>query len=155
MIFRTKCGHRYVLSLPSEAGVVRARCSFGVELLQLKAGKKRWTGSNVEPKQGLPLFIYSPYTDWYWYRVLQRDHDIKRYIRYIKDGNLYIHFTDDWKQKMRDERDGEGMKYYDYMKMRELIFLQEVLDQKKDDPSYKTHTRAVQVSMSNLKKKYQ
>lgn len=59
MIFRQEYTNRYVTKLPV-AGVAKARFKTGVELLQLQSGKKKWTTGNIEPRNGLPLFVYSP-----------------------------------------------------------------------------------------------
>ena len=127
----------------------------GVELLALKAGKRKWTIGNLELREGLPLLIFSPCSQKYWYRILRTDHDINLYTKYIKDGNLYILFNDEWKEKVVKERESECMTYRDYNHKRHLIILDELLERKGDRSSgYQSKKRAIQIELLKIKQKY-
>lgn len=147
---------RYVLKFPSEAGVIKARYPSGVELMRLIPGRKAWKGSNVELRKNLPLFIYSHDKQRYWFRLLGSDHDLSPYRQYIQDGNLYIWFDDMWKQRVQEEREKEGLGYYQYNKLRELILVEELLDQTKEGrPDYQSKKRALQIEKQKIEQKRQ
>ena len=125
-----------------------------MEVLGLKKGRRVWTTGNVEPRQGLPLLIYSPYSKKYWYRLLDLDHDMSSYRKYISDGNLYILFEDYWKEKIKEEVKKEGMSYYDVNKVRELVLMDELLDKKEHYIGWQTGKRAIQIEIDKVKRKY-
>jgi len=155
LIFKTSNnGFKYLIELSKVAGVVKVRDILGTELLQLKRGKKKWTGNNVEIRDGLPLLIYSPSSNRYWYRILQADHDLNVLRRYIKDGNLFILFNDEWREKVIAEREKEGKSYADYNRLRSLIILKEILEGQNDRPDIKTKMRAIELEMNKINNKY-
>lgn len=142
-----------MLELP-EAGV-KARYTSGVELMQLVKGRRTWKRDNLELRKGLPLFVYSPSSQVYWYRVLGEDHDMNKYRSYIKEGNLYIFFDQQWQEIVQQERETEKMGYYDYNKIRHLILLGEVLDATKEGrPDYQSKKRAIQIEIEKVTQKY-
>lgn len=145
-------GHKYMYELPEGETIVKARCKYAVELLMLKQGKKKWSSDNIMLIPGVPVFIFSPSSNRYWYRIVQNSHEIRPYVQYILDGNLYLHFTEEWKEHVKKEREKEGMPYYDYMRIRELILLQEVLD-KKMPPDYKTKSKSIEITINDIKHK--
>jgi hypothetical protein len=151
VILRRENNRTYLAELPSVAGVVAARLLSGVELLGLKKGKKKWTTGNIELRHSLPIIIYSPYSGRYWYRILERDHDITPLRRYIRDGNIWIHFTDYWQGVIKEEREAEGLPYYKYNKIRELILMREILEKRDDKGDLKTKLRAIDITINNLK----
>ena len=151
MIFRQLNNHRYLTKLPQSAVCVRD--SLGVELLALKNGKRKWTTANIGLRKGLPLLIYSKKNNWYWYRKLGLDHDINEYVKYIKEGLLYIVFDDALKATVSEEREREGMKYYDYIEIRRLILLEELIV-KRNPPDLKTKVMAMQSKIRMIKEKY-
>ena len=149
MILRTENNLKYLTKPPSR-GVSQVKSLLGVDLLQLKAGKKKWTGSNVELRHGLPLLIYSPYSERYWYRILDRRHNIRAYLKYIKDGNLYIHFSEYWQNVIRREVEDEGIGYFKMVKKRELILLDEILDKNKERDDYYIKKRAIELQLKEI-----
>lgn len=151
MILRKENSNLYTKKLPV-VGVSQATLKTGVELLQLQAGKRKWTIGNLELRAGLPLFIYSPSSQKYWYRILGADHDLTPYRKYISDGNLYIYFNDQWKEKVRQEVESEGMGYFKYNRLRHLILLDELLDSNREDEKYQYKKRALQIEMDKINK---
>lgn len=151
LILRTEHDLKYLTKLPSR-GVSQVKSLLGVDLLQLKKGKKKWTGSNLELRDGLPLLIYSPSSDRYWYRVLRKDHDLKEYIKYIKDGNLYIYWTEYWQGVIKDEVDKGGLGYYKMIRLRELLLLDEKLDKNRSRDDYHIKKRVIEIEINKLKK---
>jgi hypothetical protein len=139
-------GLYYTKKLPGCVSKVRFKT--GVELYQLMKGKKKWTIGNIEPRDSLPLLIYSPYSDRYWYRRLGKDHSVSSYRKYIRDGNLYIYWDELWKGKVSDERESEGRPYYDYNKIRELLLLKEYLKMSEDQSPYKQ--RAIDIELEQI-----
>jgi len=151
LLFRTENKNKYVTKLPV-AGVAKVKYVTGVELLRLKGGKKKWTAGNIEPRKGLPLFIHSE-TGKYWYRLLDIDHDMNMYRKYIKAGVLYIYFNEMEQDRVKKEVEKEGMGYYDYNKIRELILLDELLDSKERGADYQSKKRAIQLEIAKVRSK--
>jgi hypothetical protein len=155
MILRTSdSGHHYLTKIAGEYAVVKVMDVLGTELMQLVAGKKVWKKDNLQLRDSLPLLIYSPGSDRYWYRILKKDHDLAPYRRYIKDGNLYIYFNDEWKKRVKEEVEREGMGYYDMNKLRSLLLLKEILEGQKNRSDIKIKTRAIEIEINNVKQKY-
>jgi hypothetical protein len=150
LLFRTILNNKYVTKLPV-AGVAKVKYATGVELLRLKAGKKKWSAGNIEPRKGLPLFIQSD--NKYWYRILDVDHDMNMYRKYIKQGVLYIYFNQEEQERVRGEVEKEGMGYYDYNKIRELVLLDELLDSKERGADYQSKKRAIQLEIAKVRNK--
>jgi len=153
MIIHNEGNCQYLTKLPGEAAI-KVRSVTGVELMQLKQNKKKWSIGNIEPRDSLPLLLFSPSSNRYWMRTLGADHDINSYRRYIKDGNLYILFNDEWKARVITEREKEGMSYFDYNKTRELLLLQEIIS-KKEGTDIKTKLRAIQLQLNQINNKYE
>lgn len=149
LILRTDNDLQYLTKPPSR-GVSQVKSLLGVDLLQLKKGKKKWTGSNVELRDGLPLLIYSPSSDRYWYRVLRHDHDMSEYRKYIKDGNLYIYWSEHWQKIVKAEVESEGLGYSKMILKRELILLDERLDRNRHRDDYHLKKSAIEQQLKQL-----
>ncbi len=52
------------------------------------------TTENAEIRQGIELIVYNPYTKQYYSRYLTYSSNRKNLLRYMNDGNLYIHSDD-------------------------------------------------------------
>lgn len=146
-------GNRYLKELPSNR-VSKVVTRMGAELFCLKERRKKWTTRNIEPRASLPLLIYSPYSGVYWYRVLHKDHSVSSYMRYIKDGNLYILWDDLWMDRVREEREQEGMAYRDYNRIRDLVLLREYLLTLPNQTDIGSKTRAIEIQIKEIQKKY-
>ena len=154
MIYRTApSGHKYLTKLP-EASVSRVVTKLGAELLTLKRGKKKWTTGNIEPRNSLPLLIYSPFSDRYWHRRLQRDHHLSYYRKYIRDGNLYILWDDIWKERVREEQEKIGMPYSMYNRLRDLTLLSEYLSKLPDQTERETKQQSITFQINQIKQHY-
>lgn len=151
MIFKTQNNLKYLDSLSVAGEVTKVRYQSGVELMRLKERKKVWKTGNLELRHGLPLLVYSPYSDKYWYRCLLKDHDLSYYRTYIKDGNLYIAWNDQWKEMVKEEREIEGLPYRAYNTIRELTLIGEYLDKSPDKSDYKTKKRIIDLKIKQLK----
>jgi hypothetical protein len=151
MTLRDQNGYKFATKLPADT--VKVAFITGVELYILQKGKRKWTSGNIELREGLPLFIHSVEENKYWYRRLALDHDPSMYRKYIKDGNLYIHFDEYWKEVLNQEREAEGMGYYLYNKIRELILFDEVLSGRQHLPDYHIKKRAIQLEIEKIKNK--
>ena len=141
-----------MIDLPVAA--VKVNCVLGVELMRFVPGRRTWKSVNIELRASLPLLIYSPSSNRYWYRILQADHDLNVLRRYIKDGNLFILFNDEWREKVIAEREKEGKSYADYNRLRSLIILKEILEGQNDRPDIKTKMRAIELEMNKINNKY-
>lgn len=154
MMLRQIYNSRYLTKIPSDIVAVKATFKTGVELMQLKGRSRKWTRDNLELRDSLPLLVYSPSTNRYWYRKLKHNHDLRPYRRYISDGNLYIIFDEIWREKVSKERENEGMKYSDYNKMRELILLKEIMEGKPPTDDIGIKIRAINIEMQSVLTKY-
>jgi hypothetical protein len=154
MILRLEHNNQYITKIPSAITAVQARLKTGVELLRLKQGKRKWTGNNLELRYSLPFLIYSPYSERYWYRVIEKGDHLSPLIRYIRDGNLYIIFDRSWQIKVSEEREQEGKSYYDYNKLRELILLQEATLRKEVDNDTEFKLTSIQLEINKINKRY-
>lgn len=154
MILRTENGNHYLTKIrANEYVAVKVRYVTGVELMRLKRGKKVWKTGNIELRDSLPLLIYSPSSQRYWYRILRHGHDLSNYRKYIRDGNLYIYFNKEWIDFVKKERDSEGMSYNDYNGVRELILLREICERREDSAETKIKLRAIQIEIDKIKNK--
>jgi hypothetical protein len=126
----------------------------GSELYRLVAGKKKWQMGNIEPRDKLTLLIYSPHSKVYWKRTLGADHNMNIYRKYIREGNLWIYFDDTSKGKMNEEREKEGMGYYDLNSIRELQIMAELLEKGDKGADHQTKQRAIQLEIEKIKNKY-
>ena len=150
MIFRKGlCHTTYIKKLPDHC--VKASFKTGVELLRLKQGRRKWSIDNVEIINGLPLFVYSKSTGRYWKRTLDLSHHIAPYRHFIAQGILYIHFDDKWLKWLHMERENEGLGYYQYNRLRELLFLNEILDKHKDEQGYLIKKRNLSEQIISIK----
>ena len=52
------------------------------------------TTENAEIRQGIELIVYNPQTDQYYSRYLTYSSNRTNLLRYMNDGNLYIHSDD-------------------------------------------------------------
>ena len=141
-----------MIDLPVAA--VKVNCVLGVELMRFVPGRRTWKSVNIELRASLHLLIYSPSSNRYWHRILQADHDLNVLRRYIKDGNLFILFNDEWREKVIAEREKEGKSYADYNRLRSLIILKEILEGQNDRPDIKTKMRAIELEMNKINNKY-
>jgi len=152
MILRKKHNLTYLTKLPVAA--VKVKLISGVELLSLKEGKRVWKVGNISPREGLPLLIYSPSSELYWYRKLGEDHNMDEYRNYIRDGNLYIVFTEPWRVVISRERERLGMAYYDYNRIRELYLMDYLVDREERLAGWETKKRAIEIEVKRIKTKY-
>lgn len=151
MIFRQVHNSRYITKIPKDITAVKARFKTGVELMQLKGRARKWTKDNLELRDSLPLLVYSPDTDRYWYRILKHGHDLAPYRRYIRDGNLYIIFDEKWRNIVSEEREKEGMGYYQYNKIRELTLTREILEKKEPTDAIGVQLRAIELEIKKTR----
>jgi hypothetical protein len=153
MNLKSSNGYLYAEELPKRVNKVTFKT--GVELLRLQKGKKKWTAGNLELRDGLPLFIYSPFSNKYWYRKLALSHDRSEYRKFIKEGNLYIAWDEEWEEITKQEREQEGMSYHDYNKFRELTLLKEYQLTLPDQTLIRTKIRAIEIQQQLILKKYE
>jgi len=152
LTFKEQNGYNYLVDLPVAA--VKVNCVLGVELMRFVPGRRTWKSVNIELRASLHLLIYSPSSNRYWHRILRADHDLNVLRRYIKDGNLFILFNDEWREKVIAEREKEGKSYADYNRLRSLIILKEILEGQNDRPDIKTKMRAIELEMNKINNKY-
>jgi hypothetical protein len=60
------------------------------ELFTLKEGEITITVDNAIIREGLELILYNPQTDVYYPRYITYSSDRINYLKYFKDGNLFI-----------------------------------------------------------------
>lgn len=145
----------YLENLPIGC-VSQVRSEIGTELMTFKKGRRTFNVGNIEPINSLQLLIRSELNgkEIYWHRLLQADHDINLYRRYIKDGNLFILWDDASKAMVNKERGKTGMTYYDYIEIRTLTILKEILENQDGRTDMKIKLRALQIEMDKIKNKY-
>jgi len=89
-------GIEYYDSLPQEY----IKMTLFKELFHKPTNEETLTMDNARIREGLELILYNPQTKQYYPRYLSYGCDRQSYLKYLKDGNLFINQKDCiWQQK--------------------------------------------------------